>query len=84
MEVMNEQTQFQWAFLFDVWSKREHILAQEEQAVVVNDVELQIFVILLLLSCCEKLWKVEVCENYVVSNNFSVTIEYCHYNSYFN
>ncbi len=40
MEVVNEQTQFQWAFSFDVWSKREHILAQEEQAVVVNDVEL--------------------------------------------
>ncbi len=40
MEIVNEQTQFQWAFSFDVWSKREFILAQEDHAVVVNDVEL--------------------------------------------
>jgi hypothetical protein len=40
MEVVNGHTQFQWAYSFDVWSKREHILGQETQAVVVNDVEL--------------------------------------------
>lgn len=40
MEVVNGHTQFQWCFSFDVWSKREHILGQEAQAVVVNDVEL--------------------------------------------
>jgi hypothetical protein len=40
MEVMNGHNQFQWSFSFDVWSKREHILGQEAQGVVVNDVEL--------------------------------------------
>lgn len=40
MEVVNGNTQFQWAYSFDVWSKREHVLEMEERAVVINDVEL--------------------------------------------
>jgi hypothetical protein len=39
MEVMNGHTQFWWAYSFYVWSKREHILGQEAQGVVVIDVE---------------------------------------------